>query len=138
MEIYECVPCGYTTNRISNIKRHNATMKHLKIIQILNDEEDIKKVQIKKQTEEFTEKKLIIDLNKQIDNLKAQNELLTKKQVKKKEQISKSLKKAIWDKYIGQQIGESLCLCCELQKITQLAFHCGHIIPESKGGSDSY
>jgi len=136
MQTFECIPCGYTTNKSFNIIRHNSTMKHLKIIQMsINDKTN--SVKIKKQkVQELHEpvKELIENLNGQIDKLKAQNKLLTKKHTKKRIQISKSLKKAICDKYIGSHIGESLCLCCELQIITQLAFHCGHIIPESKGG----
>jgi len=52
----------------------------------------------------------------------------------KKQPISSTLKRKVWDTYIGQAIGLHKCLCCNLTDITQLSFHCGHIIPESKGG----
>ncbi|ATZ80189.1 D5 family helicase-primase-endonuclease [Bodo saltans virus] len=52
----------------------------------------------------------------------------------KKENIPKTLRIAVWNKYIGEYIGKTKCLCCDSSDITQLKFECGHIIPESKGG----
>ncbi|ATZ80106.1 D5 family helicase-primase-endonuclease [Bodo saltans virus] len=52
----------------------------------------------------------------------------------KKENIPKTLRIAVWNKYIGEYIGKTKCLCCYCSYITQLKFECGHIIPESKGG----
>ena len=52
----------------------------------------------------------------------------------KKKKISATLKRLVWNKWIGEEIGKSKCLCCKITDITQLSFHCGHIIPESKGG----
>ena len=60
----------------------------------------------------------------------------TKKTTKKtpKKSIPATLKRKVWNKYIGEDIGKSTCLCCKLSTITQLSFNCGHIIAESKGG----
>jgi 5-methylcytosine-specific restriction endonuclease McrA len=44
----------------------------------------------------------------------------------------KQIKKLVWNKWIGEEIGKSKC--CKLTDITQLSFHCGHIIAESNGG----
>jgi hypothetical protein len=52
----------------------------------------------------------------------------------KKKSIPITLKKLVWNNYIGEEIGKAKCLCCKLTDITQLSFNCGHIIPESKGG----
>ena len=52
----------------------------------------------------------------------------------KKKPIPKSLKIAVWNKYIGEDIGKSKCLCCNLSDITQLKFHTGHVIAEANGG----
>jgi hypothetical protein len=52
----------------------------------------------------------------------------------KKQTIPKPLKKLVWNKWIGEEIGKSKCICCKLTDITQLSFHCGHIIAESNGG----
>jgi hypothetical protein len=52
----------------------------------------------------------------------------------KKVKINLPLKKAVWYKYVGCDIGSTYCFCCELNKLTQLDFVCGHVIPESKGG----
>jgi hypothetical protein len=52
----------------------------------------------------------------------------------KKKSISLVLRKKVWDKYIGLDIGKFKCLCCNITDIIQMSFHCGHIIAESKGG----
>lgn len=59
------------------------------------------------------------------------NEKLTKT---KKKSIPPILKRNVWNKYIGEDIGKAKCTCCKLVDITQLSFHCGHIIAEAKGG----
>lgn len=53
---------------------------------------------------------------------------------KKKQTIPKVLKDNVWNKYIGINIGQTNCLCCKTNKISQHNFHCGHVISESKGG----
>lgn len=52
----------------------------------------------------------------------------------KKIPIPLSLKKIVWDKWIGREIGLSDCLCCRVTEISQMSFHCGHIISEVNGG----
>jgi 5-methylcytosine-specific restriction endonuclease McrA len=52
----------------------------------------------------------------------------------KKKPIPPNLKRNVWNKYIGEDIGKAKCTCCRLVDITQLSFHCGHIIAEAKGG----
>lgn len=67
--------------------------------------------------------------------LKTKDKELKDKELKtKKQTIPKPLKKLVWNKYIGEDIGKAKCLCCKLTDITQLSFHCGHIIAESNGG----
>ena len=51
-----------------------------------------------------------------------------------KKSISATMRRKVWDEYIGKKIGEAKCLCCKMTDITQLTFHCGHIIPECNGG----
>lgn len=53
---------------------------------------------------------------------------------RKKVSIPKTLRINVWNKYIGEEIGRSLCLCCEKKYIVQSNFECGHIIAESNGG----
>ena len=52
----------------------------------------------------------------------------------KKKKISATLKRLVWNKWIGEEFGKSKCLCCKITDITQLSFHCGHVIPECNGG----
>jgi hypothetical protein len=52
----------------------------------------------------------------------------------KKKQIPSTIKRLVWNKYIGENIGKNKCYCCKLTDITQLSFHCGHVISEHNGG----
>ena len=54
----------------------------------------------------------------------------------KKSPISATLKCAVWYKYIGESIGKTKCMCCNLRDIWQNDHHCGHIQAESKGGKN--
>jgi len=52
----------------------------------------------------------------------------------KKKSIPLTLKRIVWNKWIGEEVGKAKCSCCKLTEITQLSFNCGHILAESKGG----
>lgn len=62
---------------------------------------------------------------------------IKKERKPRKKTIPPSLKIKVWNKYIGEEIGKSKCLCCKLQDIYQASFSCGHIIAENDGGSMS-
>lgn len=53
----------------------------------------------------------------------------------KKKNIPKSMKRLVWDTYIGPTIGMAKCLCCQHADIRQIEFHCGHVIAEANGGA---
>lgn len=53
----------------------------------------------------------------------------------RKQNIPKSLKRSVWDKWVGKEIGTTKCLCCNHQEIRQIEFHCGHVIAEKNGGA---
>lgn len=53
---------------------------------------------------------------------------------RRKETIPKSLKEQIWYKYIGLNLTEAPCLCCESETIKIMHFHAGHVISEVNGG----
>lgn len=52
-----------------------------------------------------------------------------------KKSIPIAVKRLVWNKYIGEDIGKSKCYCCKLSHITQLTFHCGHVVAEKNGGN---
>jgi hypothetical protein len=54
---------------------------------------------------------------------------------RRKQRIPKTLKRAVWDTYVGVDKGTAPCLCCERTSIRQLEFHCGHVISEARGGT---
>tara|TARA_Y100000389_G_scaffold25043_1_gene21761 strand:+ start:302 stop:1018 length:717 start_codon:yes stop_codon:yes gene_type:complete len=62
------------------------------------------------------------------------NDIVMAQPTCKKKTIPKALKIAVWNKYIGEEIGKTKCYCCELTDITQSKFHCGHILAEANGG----
>ena len=73
----------------------------------------------------------IIDLKKP----KIKNEEVKIKKMKySKKTIPKSLRNKLWNTYIGINYSQCYCICCNTEKISMQQFHCGHIIPESKGG----
>jgi len=53
----------------------------------------------------------------------------------KKKKISITLKRLVWNKHFTESCGTALCSCCKLTTISQLNFHCGHIVAEINGGS---
>ena len=53
----------------------------------------------------------------------------------RKKPIPATLKRLVWNKYIGESVGKAKCMCCNLTDITQMSFHCGHIIAEANGGT---
>jgi hypothetical protein len=64
-------------------------------------------------------------------------EIENKEEIKKsvkKQAISATIKKLVWNMHIGEEIGKAKCVCCKSSYISQMSFHCGHIIAESKGG----
>jgi transcription elongation factor Elf1 len=52
----------------------------------------------------------------------------------KKQKIPSRLRNVVWNTYIGDNIGKSLCMCCKDNYITCFKFHCGHVIAECEGG----
>ena len=131
---FYCSLCNYTTNKKYNFNRH-FNNKHKD--NIINKP---KELIIDKPIELIIDKpkELIIDKPKEliIDKpieLIVENKIFINNK-KKKKPISSTLKKLVWNTYIGEDIGKTKCLCCKLTFITQLSFNCGHIIAESKGG----
>ena len=51
-----------------------------------------------------------------------------------KKRIPKSIKNNSWDKYVGKDIGQALCICCNMNVIDSKNFIGGHIISEKNGG----
>jgi hypothetical protein len=80
-----------------------------------NKEETDEEEEIKKPAKKIIEKE---EINKSV----------------KKHTISATIKKLVWNMHIGEEIGKAKCVCCKSSYISQMSFHCGHIIAESKGG----
>lgn len=86
--------------------------------------------------------------NKEVENTKQEvidtiinnpesntNTIVKPTQVKyKKKHIPSTLKRMVWDEYIGANVGNTKCMCCKTQEIRQIEFTCGHIIAEKDGG----
>jgi 5-methylcytosine-specific restriction endonuclease McrA len=73
--------------------------------------------------------------SKKITKKVTKNESTIDKVVKiRKKRIPAALKGKLWNKWIGEDIGKSKCICCKLTDITMLNFSCGHILAESNGG----
>jgi len=53
----------------------------------------------------------------------------------KKTAIPKAIKQLVWNVHIGDTVAKAKCYCCKSTEIMNVSFHCGHVIPESKGGT---
>jgi 5-methylcytosine-specific restriction endonuclease McrA len=56
------------------------------------------------------------------------------KQIDYRRKIPKIIKTLVWNTYIGDSFGKYKCLCCKKHIITQLDFHCAHIVSRKYGG----
>ena len=137
----ECLHCNKIFASQSNRIRHNKTCKV--ILQKENDNMKIEKVEEIKADEELDKQYscpncLKIFSNKQNRDIHEQKINCTNQNIiYKKCKISHGMKRQVWAKHIGEDIGKIKCLCCKLTEITQLTFVCGHIISEFKGGDIS-
>lgn len=57
-----------------------------------------------------------------------------KKEKLKRKTIPLALRRSVWNKYIGEEIGKTACLCCKISDISQMTFSCGHIVSVYNGG----
>ena len=53
---------------------------------------------------------------------------------KRKNPISKALRKVVWNTHVQCDLKTVKCFCCETTLISTFDFECGHILAESKGG----
>ena len=51
--------------------------------------------------------------------------------------IPLSLKKTVWNHWMGMNVGEAKCPVCKITLIHQMSFHCGHILAKSNGGTNT-
>jgi hypothetical protein len=53
----------------------------------------------------------------------------------KKKSIPKVVKDLSWNKWIGEDVARTKCLCCGVNEIKMSSFHCGHVVAEANGGT---
>lgn len=63
--------------------------------------------------------------------------IIKKKTTKTKKSIPKKIKEDVWDKWVGENEGISLCYCCRKTKLSKSNFVCGHVLSENNGGTIS-
>ena len=90
---------------------------------------------ITKSTMTITNEEQIKESNKSKSSQKIANEYIKPVKNYKKITIPIVVRRKVWAKHVGEDIGKTKCHCCGLNNITQLCFSVGHIIPESKGGT---
>ena len=54
--------------------------------------------------------------------------------MKRKQRIPAAVRRLVWNTYIGEERGNALCVCCNTTYISQMSFHCGHVVSEYHGG----
>ena len=131
---YKCNICNKEFINKSSIYKHKKKCIDNQLVHnvIINDNNNI----INNNTNNTKNINNIDNTNKSIDESINKNIIVEKSTDKKnkKKAIPVALKRKVWNKWIGESIGKSKCLCCNLTDIAQLNFSCGHIIPESNGG----
>ena len=53
----------------------------------------------------------------------------------KKKSIPKVVKDLAWNKWVGEDVARTKCMCCGVNEIKMSGFHCGHVLAEANGGS---
>lgn len=53
---------------------------------------------------------------------------------RRKKTIPKPLRMKVWAEYVGIEKGCTTCMVCNMNMISQMDFHCGHIQAEAEGG----
>lgn len=91
---------------------------------------------IKTKDTKTNESKVSKDSNESKDSETSQPQMILKNKstIKPKKKISATLKRLVWNTNIGEEIGKTKCLCCKSTDITQMSFHCGHVVAEANGG----
>ena len=127
---------GVLSDYLNNLININKIKSKVKQIAKTDEEAKTKKANIKqakesddKEEKETKAKKANIKQAKEPDD---NEEEIAKKP--KKKPIPVALKRNVWNKWIGEAIGKSKCMCCKLTEITMLNFACGHILAEANGG----
>jgi hypothetical protein len=136
LKFFHCIFCDYTSIRKSQYDRHLLTTKHKNLT---NENKKTEKQFSCGCGKEYTNRHNLCRHRKKCNEMQIRNqECKTEEPVKKinpkKKTIPLTLKRIVWNKYIGEYIGKTMCLCCKLTDISQMSFACGHIISEFNGG----
>ena len=70
------------------------------------------------------------------DNKKKKDEPKEPKQAGKRKRLTVAARNAVWNQWIGIELGLGACHCCGRQ-VYQQDFECGHVVAASRGGSDA-
>ena len=74
-----------------------------------------------------------IDSNAMLTMLNAQLPQRESKAVKKS--VPRNVKIAVWNRWIGEELGKAPCWCCGVASIDKgIGWHCGHVVAEIDGG----
>jgi|LakMenEpi03Aug12_release.lakeMendotaPanAssembly.Ray.scaffolds.fasta_scaffold598535_2 hypothetical protein len=95
----------------------------------INNEEEFRRL-ISKELEMIGTMDEILKIPLLMYEEKMENKM--EKRIKKK--IPAVIRRMVWDRYIGEEIGKSVCYSCKKMEISQMNFICGHVISEYEGG----
>ena len=109
-----------TKQTIKTMEHEIVSLKnHIKTLELSNTQEITTRENNLNFTETYQPIQLIIQIHKQ--------------QITKKK-IPNRLRVVVWNKYIGENVAKSLCMCCKDNYISCFKFHCGHVVAECNGG----
>jgi hypothetical protein len=127
---YKCSYCEKTFTQQSNKSRHQSSCLHKPEVPSIREPENAVLVD----ATEFAKMKEDIDKMKTVIS-QSQSYPISFPTPKKKNKIPQSIRALAWNTHIGVATGQTLCLCCKKNNISQLEFVCGHVLAHSQGGS---
>ncbi len=65
------------------------------------------------------------------------SEPLEEPSVKPYKKITLLMRRRVWDLFIGESVGKTMCPCCKMDYIIQLTFKCGLIVSTKNGGKQT-
>jgi len=135
----------YVTNEFSELRRELnilSNTKHKRYYNIYTNIDIIllnkEYINREKEFKELVGKELerigTMDEILKIPILKYEGDMKMEKDGRIKKKIPAVIRRMVWDRYIGEEIGKSVCYSCKKTEISQMNFICGHVISEYEGG----
>lgn len=130
---YECPKCGLKTKHRMSMHRHlyELTKDCCGIVRQMELTDEIKLIIMNDRIYHFP----AVVAPSQHTHINVPDQSQPQKASTHRQKIPKKVRIETWSRYIGMEIGKAPCMCCEKEDMTQMTFHCGHVVSHADGGS---